>query len=106
MPSSKGGSPGLGRILALMQRQPFLYTLLGHVTVFGRLLGIMIATAGIYLSIRLLVGLTLGVDLANLWLSGLIGVVCTVVGVCALNILMPIYTVQGTTNRAPHDQRT
>jgi hypothetical protein len=66
----------------------------------------MTALVGIYLSMRLLVGLTYGVGLAHLWLSGLIGVVCIAGGVCAFNMLMPVYTVQRTTNRAPHDQRT
>jgi hypothetical protein len=66
----------------------------------------MIAAVGIYLSMRLLVGLTYGVGLANLWLSGLIGVVCIVAGVSAFNILMPVYTVQRSMNSAPHDQRT
>lgn len=101
-----GGSPRLGRVLALMQRHPFLYTLFGLVIVFGRLLGIMMAVVGIYLSMRLLVGLTYGVGLAHLWLSGLIGVVFIVGGVCAFNMLMPVYTVQRTTNCAPHDHRT
>ncbi len=103
---SHGGSPRLGRVLALMQQRPFLYTLFGLVIAFGRLLGIMMAVVGIYLSMRLLVGLTYGVGLAHLWLSGLIGVVCIVGGVCAFNMLMPVYTVQRTTNCAPPDQRT
>lgn len=105
MSYSHGGSPRLARVLALMQRHPFLHTLLGVIIVFGRLLGIMVALVGIYLSMRLLVGLTYGVGLTHLWLSGLIGVVCIVGGVCVFNMMMPIYTVQRTTNRAPH-QRT
>jgi hypothetical protein len=106
MSLTRGGSPTRGRVLALMQRHPFLQPLLGHVIVFGRLLGIMMALVGIYLSMRLLVGLTYGVGLAHLWLGGLIGVVCIVGGVCAFNMLMPVYTVQRTTNRTSHDQRT
>lgn len=106
MSFSHGGSPRLRRVLALLQRHPFLRTLLGHVIVFGRLLGMMMVVVGIYLSMRLLVGLTYGVGLTHLWLSGLIGVVCIVGGVCAFNVLMPAYTVQPTTNCAPHDQRT
>jgi len=105
-PSSKGGSPRLGRVIALAERHPSHYTLLGHVIIFSRLLSIMVAAMGIYLSMRLLVGLTYGVGLANLWVSGLIGVVCIVVGISTLRLLMPFYTVQRTTNRAPHDQRT
>ncbi len=75
-----GGSPWLQRALAFMQRHPFLIALLGHAIVFGRLLGIMTVVIGIYLSMRLLVGMSYGVGLAHLWLSGLTGVACIVGG--------------------------
>jgi len=106
MLTSKGGSPRPGRVIALTEPHPPLYALLGHVIIFSRLLSIVIAAVGIYLSMRLLVGLTYGVGLANLWVSGLIGIVCMMVGISALKLLMPFYTVQRPTNRAPHDQRT
>lgn len=94
VPYSQGSWSRLGRILAFMQRHPSLCTVLGHLIVFSRLLGIMLVVVGLYLAMRLPVGLTYGVGLAHLWGSGLIGVVCIVVGVCALKLLMPFYTVQ------------
>lgn len=103
---SKPSSSRLGRALALMQRHPFLCTLLDPVIVFIRLLGIILAAIGIYLSMRVPAGLVHGGGLANLWLSGLIGVGCIVIGVGALNVLPPVYTVQRPLTPSPRDQRT
>lgn len=96
----------VGRVIALMQRHPLLCTIFGHVIVVGRLLGIMIGSVGIYLSLRFVVGLAYGARIANLWLSGLIGLACIVIGVFSLTVLMPVYRVQRTTNSTPDNRST
>lgn len=101
---STGHSSRLSRALAFMQRHPSSVSLVGGVVVLSRLVGAMMAGIGILLSLRFLARLAIGDALTSIWIGGLIGAVCIVVGFWAINVLMLGYRVRRAT--APADRRT
>jgi hypothetical protein len=101
---STGHSSRLGRALVFMQRHPSSFSLVGRIIVLSRLAGAMMAGIGILLSLRFLARLAIGDALTSIWIGGLIGAVCIVVGFWAISVLMLGYRVRRAT--APADRRT